>query len=94
MGERIAFPAAAFRFHIFFEVIAMGFFRSFTRALYFAGIIFLVIIVSDFFIPGKVNPETFSTMGILAIFVTFFFDYFFNFATPWGKDNSEKEAKK
>jgi len=72
----------------------VGYTKYLTRALFFAIFIFLVIALSDFFIPGKVKDTTFSTLGIIAIFATFFVDYLFNFApSPDHKTEPKSEVE-
>ncbi|MCR4335539.1 MAG: hypothetical protein NUV57_03320 [archaeon] len=52
----------------------MGLVESIVKGLEFGMLMFLVILIGDAFIPGKVSPETFSTIGVLIIFSTFFID--------------------
>jgi len=52
----------------------MGLFESIVKGLEFGTAMFLIILIGDAFIPGKVSTETFSTLGVLIIFITFFID--------------------
>ena len=64
----------------------MGLFKSIVKAIWFAFGMFSLVILGNFFIPGKILDSTFSVLGVTIFFSTMVLDYFFAFdAGPGAK---------
>jgi len=53
--------------------------QLFSKGLWVSLLFLAILIIGDYFVPGKLAPTVFSPLGIIIIFVTIILDFTFSF---------------